>query len=553
VRALADEYWAAWLERNPEFGTFQGIPGTRHDRLQDNSLEALRSWHDREDAWWERVGDIDESRLVGRPEWTLLAYVRESLDASRQQRVCRGELWSLNPVVGWHLGLPLIARFQPVGTARDREAALQRWRSVPRFVDTEIANLREGLRLGYRAAVEPTRRVAEQVGALAAAPPRESPLFAPVLRDSTPEFEDRLEALIAEGVNPALRRYERFLRTEYLPAARTTPGVAANPDGAACYRARVRGFTTLDLDPEQLYRRGLQEVESIKAERTRLASRHGATDAVAWIEEAEARPENRFESREEILEYSRDILERVRPHLDDWFGILPESRLVVEPFPEFQERNAPGGQYFPGPPEEDRPGIYRINTYTPREKSRIGLETLAFHEAIPGHHLQLAIANERKDAHPVTRYLINSGFAEGWALYAERLADEMGLFSSDAQRVAMLNGQLGRAARMVVDPAIHVLGWSRQDAVDYFAELFGEQSPQIEFEIDRYIAWPGQATSYTTGSLEIRRLREEAERRLGDEFDIRTFHDRVLEDGAVPLPVLRSKIRAWIELEVGDG
>jgi uncharacterized protein (DUF885 family) len=218
----------------------------------------------------------------------------------------------------------------------------------------------------------------------------------------------------------------------------------------------------------------------------------------------------------------------------------------VEPYAEFEERSAPGASYNSPADDGSRPGIYKINTYEPEKQTRVGQESTAYHEAIPGHHLQLAIAQERQGAHPITRFLGNSGYTEGWGLYAERLADEMGLFSADLDRMGLLSNEALRAARLVVDPGMHVMGWTRQQAIDYMLQHTAEGRGAVENEIDRYIAWPGQATAYMIGNLEIRHLREMAERELGPRFDIRVFHDKVLEDGSVTLPMLRDKIERWV-------
>jgi uncharacterized protein (DUF885 family) len=247
-----------------------------------------------------------------------------------------------------------------------------------------------------------------------------------------------------------------------------------------------------------------------------------------------------------MVDLANGAIARAKAAMPRAFGILPKSDVVVEPYPEFQEASAPGGEYINPSDDGTRPGIYRINTYQPEKQSRVGLESTAFHETIPGHHLQIAIAQERPGAHPVTRFLFNSGYVEGWALYSERLADEMGLFSSDLDRMGLLSNEALRAARLVVDPGMHALGWSRQQAIDYMLRHTAESPESAAREIDRYIVLPGQATAYMTGSLEFFRLREKAKAELGARFDLREFHDRVLEDGSLTLPMLREKAERWI-------
>jgi uncharacterized protein (DUF885 family) len=255
-----------------------------------------------------------------------------------------------------------------------------------------------------------------------------------------------------------------------------------------------------------------------------------------------------FHSRDEIVQLANASIARAKTAMPKWFGLVPHADVVVQPFPSYLERGAPPGQYQAAPDDGSRPGTYRVNTFQPEQRSRGDLEDVTFHEAIPGHHLQISIARERAGGgvHPVTRYLGNSGFSEGWGLYTERLADEMGLYSSDLGRMGMLNGEAFRAARLVVDAGIHALGWTRQQAIDYLAQNANASAEQIAAEVDRYIATPGQATAYMVGMLEIRRLRSDAEAKLGKRFDIREFHDRVLEDGGVTLPMLDQKITRWI-------
>ncbi|HKG90243.1 MAG TPA: DUF885 domain-containing protein [Gemmatimonadaceae bacterium] len=551
VTALADTFVAAYLDRFPEVVTFNGIPGGRHDRLSDNSLDALRRWEAREDAWLAEVRRTDPAPLAGRTEWVTYGILREALEASVGVRVCRGELWGVSQIAGWQINLPQLAGTQPVGTAELRAQALARWRTFPRFVDTEIANLREGVRQGYTVPRHNVELVIEQVDGLLSPPTRESPFYAMAAQDSAPgaeAFRADVERLVAADINPALARYRDYLRREYLPVARSTIAVSAIPNGAACYRALVRQFATVDVPPDEIHRVGLQQMAKIEGEMAEIARRSfGTSDVRAVLDRLKTDPQYTFKSREEVIAYSRAAVERAQRAAPRWFGILPKARVVIERYPEYRERSA-SGEYWPPAEDGSRPGTFYISTYEPTKRSRSGPESVAFHETVPGHHLQGAIALERGSAtHPIARYLSNSGYAEGWALYAERLADEMGLFSSDLDRMGMLSEQAYRAARLVIDPGIHSLGWTREQAIEYMASHTTAPRDEVISEIDRYIIWPGQATSYMLGMLEIRRLRDQAERELGPKFDIRAFHDRILENGAVPLPLLRDAVGRWVE------
>ena len=546
VHALADAYVAAYLDRNPETLTFYGVPGARHDRLTDNSFAALRAWETLEDAWLREVRTLDADRIAGRREWAILGILREALEAGVTSRVCRAELWGVNQTVGWQTQLPYLAEIQPVGTEALRAQAVARWRALPRFIDTEIANLRVGLAEGWSAPRANVALVIEQIDGMRTPAPEDSPLYAPARGHSTAGFGAALAAIIHDEIDPALARYRDFLEREYAPRARESIAVSALPGGEACYRATVRAYSTLDVDARAVHRLGREQVARLAEEMRAIAERSfGTSDVPALLRRLTTEPRYTFRSREEVIACSRAALERAEAAMPKWFGLVPAARVVIEPYPEFLEKSAPGGQYNAPAEDGSRPGVYQINTYEPERRSRCGTESVAFHETVPGHHLQGAIALERASSHPIAKYFGNSGYAEGWAVYAERLADEMGLFSSDLDRLGMLSELSLRAARLVVDPGLHVLGWSRQQAIDYLRAHTTIPPAEAESEIDRYIVWPGQATSYLLGMLEIRRMRDDAERALGTGFDVRAFHDALLEDGSLPLPVLAAKLARW--------
>ena len=348
-------------------------------------------------------------------------------------------------------------------------------------------------------------------------------------------------------MHPALRRYRDFLASDYLPNAREPIGVSANPDGGACYRASVRATTGLDISPEEIHRLGIATVAELEKRMRQLAEQSfGTPDVSALLERLRTDPKYTFRSREEMLAYSRAALARAKEAMPRWFGILPKADVVIRPYPAFRERESVGEW---NPPAEDgsRPGVYLISTYDPEHKARADVEPLAFHETIPGHHLQGTIALERGSAIPaIARYFWSPGFGEGWAEYAELLADEMGLYSSDVERLGALADVTLSATLLVVDTGINAFGWTREQAIRYIRAHTRVPRLRAEVPVDRYPVWPAQGLSYGLGRLEITRLRAEAERALGAEFDIKAFHDRVLADGAVPLPMLRAKIQRWV-------
>ncbi len=551
ARALVDEYWAAYVERYPEIATYNGVARAPHGRLTDNSLAAVVHWRSREDAWLRQLSEALPGLAPDSPDWTAASAVREALEASVATRACQVEVWAVSDTFsGWQQNTADWAAAQPVGTPEARQDTLARWRELPRFVDTEIVNLREGMRRGVTAPRSTVRQVIVQVDGLGT-PSADSPLLEPAGRDGDAAFAAALGRIVAEEVRPALERYRNFLEREYLPAAREATGVAALPAGAACYAASVRAHTTLEIPAQEIHDLGVREMARLEGEMRRIAERSfGTSDLPALMQTLRTDRRYTYRSKEELIAHAASALARAKAAMPRWFGRLPRADMEIRPHPAFRE---PTTDQYNGPAEDgSRPGVYLISTWEPGKKSRAGVESTAFHETIPGHHLQTAIALENARLHPVLRFTLydaawrsNGAYGEGWGLYAERLADEMGLFSSDLDRLGMLVAQAFRAARLVVDPGLHVLGWSREEAIEYMLAHTNSARDEVESEVDRYISWPGQAVGYMVGALEIERLRAETQRRLGPRFDIRRFHDRVLEGGTVPMTVLRSTLERW--------
>ena len=546
VGRLAEEYFAGFIERFPEEATFLGAAQTPANRLTDLSAGARRAWEAREDAWLARLQPIDPARL---PDAEAASYgiVRERIEASRASRVCRLEVWRVSQVDGWQVTIPRLGVLQRVDTPAARAAALARWRAVPHLVDQDIANLREGMRSGYTAPRGNVAAVIKQVDALLAAAPEVSPYAVLAKRDSTPAFRTAVVVAVRDEINPALHRYRQFLAEEYLPVARANVGVSAIPNGADCYRARIRFYTTLPLEPRAVHELGLAQMARIEGEMRTIAERSfGTSDVPGLLQRLRTDPRYLYRSRADLIAQADSAIGRAHAAMPKWFGRLPVADVIIDPCQPFEEASGCPGSYVPPAEDGSRPGRYRINAGDPTSRPRASGEATAFHETIPGHHLQVAIAQERAGADHASRFLFNSGFAEGWALYAERLADEMGLYSSDLARLGLLSNDALRAARLVVDPGLHALGWTRQQAIDYMLAHTEQSRGFIESEVDRYIIWPGQATAYMVGRLEIERLRAQAQAKLGPRFDIRIFHDRVLEGGSVPLGVLRGRIEQWL-------
>jgi uncharacterized protein (DUF885 family) len=543
---LADDYVAAVTERDPETATFIALPNARNDRIYDNSPAAERAWDRRIDGFVARLKAIDSSALAGRPEAVTYGFLRQELDAEVGRRVCHGDKWAVNQLFGWQTRIPGRLLRQPIATPADRQAALTRLRQYPTFIDQEIANLRAGLKDKYSSPRGNVERVIAQIDALKAGDPVDSPFAAFARESDDAAFRQSVTEIVAAQINPALGRYRTFLG-EYQGVARTDVGVSALPQGDACYRALVAEYTTVSLTADEVHQLGLTVMEQIHAEMRGIAERRFSTsDVPAMLQRVRADPSLRFTTADEIRTTASSAIARARAAMPKYFGRLPKADVVLQPFPDFEAAGSPPPQYRQPSIDGSRPGSFMINLLTPQQTSTVDLETVAFHESIPGHHLQIALAQEQQGAHVLTQILGSTAFIEGWGLYAERLADEMGLYSGDLDRLGMLSAQAWRAARLVVDTGIHSKQWTRQQAVDYMLRNTAVAEPLVQSEVDRYIIMPGQALAYMIGQREIQAQRAKAEAALGSRFDIRGFHDAVLGRGAVTLPMLREQIGAWI-------
>jgi uncharacterized protein (DUF885 family) len=544
VEAIADDYLSALLEYYPELGTRYSLRDARHDRLTDNSPEARAAWEAREDAWLAELSAQGMPVEVGSRDWVTYGILYEALASSVAIRVCQNELWAAGSATAWHTSVPGLFEIQPVDSPELQRQALQRLAALPKYIDIEIANLRRGLESGYSA---PRLTVAPAVSEVRALAGADSPLLSPGVRAGDAAFAAEVQSLFETALAPAVERFARFLEVEYLPRARDEIALSFNPNGAACYPALVRYYATIEPAASEIHRLGLEQVAGIRAEMQAIIDEHFAgTTIEAFLRGLNDDPQYTFRTENEVLQYSVDALARAKARMPEVFGRLPKADVEIKAYPAYRASGT--GEYHSSSEDGTRPGIYYLAVADPTHRSRAIQESVLHHETYPGHHLQGAIALELGDrVHPIARYLWNSGFGEGWALYSERLADELGLYSGPLDRMGLLSDQAARASRLVVDSGIHTQGWTRQQAVDYMLNNTAWPAVDIESEVNRYIAWPGQANSYTLGMLEIRRLRDLAEQELGAGFDLRAFHDRVLGYGSVTLPMLDASVRAWID------
>jgi uncharacterized protein (DUF885 family) len=524
-------------------------PGVRHDALPDDSLAANAEREAREDAWLAELRAADASALEPKAR-IALELARSWLEGRAALRVCRTPLWSVSQIApAWQVDFADAALAQPVETAELRAQALARWAQLPRYVDDEIAALREGLARGYTAPRVVVELALAQLATLLAAPDEALPFASPALRSDDPGFRSAFLALLARDVRPSLARYRDFLRDEYAPRARATIAVADSPGGRACYEGALLFATTLPISPERVHERGLAALAEVEREMAQIAARSFAARPVRDVlEMLRSDPEYAYRDEAHVMAVGEEAMDRAWAALPRAFATLPRARAQLEPIPAFQAKTA-AAHYLQAALDGSAPAAYRVRTIEPQRQSWATGEATAFHEVVPGHHPQIALANEREDLPRIARLLFRSGFSEGWALYAERVADELGLYSSDADRLGMLNARAWRAVRMVVDSGMHALGWSRERALAFLLEHTALSEGQAAQEIDRYIARPAQATAYLLGYQEIVALRSEAERRLGERFDLRGFHEVVLGGGSTTLPLLREGVEAWLRGE----
>lgn len=545
---LATQYEKILFDYAPEMGLFWGKSDVALDRFMDNSLIGYQNWWQQEDNFLASLQSISSQDLHNADLTVSYLLLKDYLESKKGSRICRTELWDVNPAAGWHNKLAIVAAKQPIGSSDNRAAALKRWRSFDTYVENEITNLKLGLSLGYTAPRPAVKRVLTQLKIVLNNPIEDSPYYDFAVRDSDPRFKAQVYKLVQTIIHPALRKYANYLEHDYLPVARTDIGVWSLPDGVACYLAKIKEETTLAMTPEEIYQFGLRTMDGLIQEVRAIGMRkYGQQEMSTIFQIAHDESLNYFSSEQDILNYNFAALARAQEKIPQWFAKAPQTEGTIKPYPEYRAKTGASGEYNPPNDAGTEPGIFFINTYDPKNRGRIDQEATLFHELIPGHHFQIALHYENKRLLKLNRYLFNSGFGEGWALYVERLADEMGLYQDDNSRLGMLSNEALRSARLVVDTGIHAFHWTRKQAINYLKQHTVLSDNIIEGEVDRYIMLPGQATSYMLGKYTIERLRRAAEKKLGNKFDIREFHDQVLKNGGVSLPMLEDQINEWLK------
>ncbi|MCA1815107.1 MAG: DUF885 domain-containing protein, partial [Acidobacteria bacterium] len=543
-----------------EHPTWASTLGDRryNDRWEDDSLTAIERRHQHDVAVLERLKKIDRARLSPADQLNYDLFEKQYATDVEGYKY-RWHLVPLNQRGGIQteddLGDEL--RFT---TVKDYDDWIARLRAFPRHMDETIALLREGVRVRMVHPRVISERIPAQVDKQIVDKADESPFFRPFARipgSFSPADRERILAAGREAITsqvvPSFRKFKEFFVKEYIPASYPEVGAWQMPDGAEMYAFEARRYTTTSLTPQQIHEIGLGEVKRIRAEMQAILDRVGYKGTLQdFFKFLRTDPKFYYGSPEELLSAYRSQAKRIEPRLLKVFRTLPRQPYGVEPIPANVAPDTTTAYYQEGAPDGSRAGTFYVNLYKPETRPRYEMMALALHESVPGHHLQIALAQELGEVPKFRRYQNDyTAFVEGWGLYAESLGDEMGLYDDPYSKFGQLTYEMWRAVRLVVDTGIHSMRWTRQQAIDYFTANAAKTELDIVNEVDRYIAWPGQALAYKIGELKIKELRARAARELGDKFDVREFHEIVLGSGAIPLDVLERNVNDWIAREKG--
>ncbi len=544
--------WAYTIDVAPEFATYLGVPG--YDRKwTDLSPAAIAERRALTGRPLQVLASIDRSQLPPLDQINFDLFKRQAEEALEGVRFPT-EYYQLTQLNGIQQDAAQLFSMMPSQTAAQLENHLARLEALPVVVDQVIALLQEGLKRGVTPPQITLRDVAQQVRNQIPEDAFKSPLLqgfndlpATVAGEPSTQLRAAAAKVYTATVRPAFQRLEQFLTTQYLPGARRPIAATALPDGAAFYAWRIKTQTSTDLTARQIHEIGLAEVKRIRAEMEMIKAKTGFKGPLPeFFTYLQTDPKFFFTDKEDLMRAYRDIAKRADPQLMKLFKTLPRTPYGVIPVPAYAEKSQTTAYYNPGAADTGRPGYFYANTYALETRPKWEMQPLTLHEAVPGHHLQISLAQELGDLPDFRRYGGYTAFVEGWGLYAESLGEEMGFYTDPYDKFGQLTYEMWRAVRLVVDTGMHALGWSRAQAIEYFKANSSKPEHDIVVEIDRYIVWPGQALAYKLGELKIKELRAYATQELGKKFDVRLFHDEVLKNGAVPLSVLESQIKAWV-------
>jgi len=551
LNVLFHDYWDANLENSPEFASTIG-DNRFNDKISDLSVKAFNNWLATEQAFLLRLAAIDPTGLTDQEKTSRDILLR---DLAQDQEAAEFKEWEMpvNQMNGIYSDYPQLVAQLNFATVKDYDDWIARLHAIPKAFEQTTTNMSIGIddhRVPPKFLLE---KALDQVKELANQKPEDSPLSMPLKKFpasiSAAEQEriksDTLRA-IGKEVLPAYQRFARFLEVTYIPAGRDQPGISALPDGAKYYQFLIHRTTTTDLTADQIHQIGLDEVKKDEADMLAIAQKLGFQDLKTFQASLKDNPKMHPTSGEALLDAYRKDLAPMQAKLPQLFGRLPKAPFEVTPIPDYRAKTSPAAYYEPGSPDGSRPGRLRINTYNAIQRNLYDAESIAYHEGIPGHHLQISIAQELEGFPQFRKFEFYTAYTEGWGLYAERLGKDVGFYQDPYSDYGRLEGDMWRAIRLVVDTGVHSKHWTRDQMVQFFHDHSGIDETNVQAETDRYIAWPSQALAYKVGQLKLLELRDRAKKALDDKFDIRAFHDQVLDSGALPLDVLSDRIDAWI-------
>ena len=551
LKAALDDEWEYALRTHPEFATYVG-DSRYNDKLSDHSAESVAKEIKHAKESLQRIEAIDTTGFPEQEKLNQELAVRELREQIEGANLKEWEM-PVNQMGGVHHSYASLPSQVPLRTVKDYEDYLARLRQIPSAFEQTIAVMRLGLKDRLMPPRYLVEKVARQAQGIADKLPEASPFAKPVKKfpagiseADQKRLRDAVLAAVKNQVGPAYSRFAKFVRTEYAPKGRTDYGVWALPNGNAMYRFDIRQMTTTDLGPEEIHRMGLKQVEEIETEMLKIAHQQGFSDLKSFNQHIRTDRKLYATSGQQLLGLYQHYTDQMYAKLPQLFGHLPQNKLEVVPMESYRAPDEVPADYSPGAPQSGRPGRINVNEYAPEKRLLLNAEAIAYHEGIPGHHLQFTIAAELPDLPPFRKYAEFTAYSEGWAFYSERLGKEVGFYQDPYSEYGRLENEMWRAVRLVADTGVHCKHWSREQMLDYFRQHTAMDEPNIQTEVDRYIVWPGQALAYKLGQMKIIELRERARSRLGEKFDIRAFHDAVLAQGPVPLDVLEKRMDQWV-------
>jgi uncharacterized protein (DUF885 family) len=551
LKKLVAEEWEYELKESPESATIYG-DYRYNDRWSDLSLAHVAEQKKSKEEFLARFETINTTGFSEQEQLDKTLMVRKLKDDLESIALKNYEM-PLDQFNGVHIATAEFVASVPTDSAKHYEDYIARLHGIPAMFDQLTAVLQQGEKDHLMPPKFLLEKVATQCESIAAPAGEENAFAQPIKKflASIPAAEQtRLRAEILKAVDgevrPAYARLAKFVKEDYAPKGRTEPGVWALPDGDERYRFAIRQLTTTDMNPDEIHELGLKQVKEIEEQMTAIAKQLGFADLKSFRTSLPNNPRLWPASGEQLLNAYRGYLDQMRPRLPELFGVLPKAGIVVVPVETFREKEAPEAEYQQGTPDGSRPGRVYVNTGDFRHRSMLDLESTAYHEGVPGHHMQISIAQELPNLAAFRQHLWYVAYGEGWALYAERLGKDLGFYKDPYSEFGRLSNELWRADRLVLDTGVHYKHWTREQMIDFFRAHSEGDEPNIQSETDRYIAWPAQALGYKLGQLKFLELRERARNELGDRFDIRAFHDEMLNGGALPLDVLDARTNAWI-------